>query len=60
MKLANYCHLMGLFIEQVKEWLAILILAHEINLTENRLSDKELCEDYEGLKNNFNVMIEYW
>ncbi|EBW6362401.1 transposase [Salmonella enterica subsp. enterica serovar Oranienburg] len=35
---------MGLFVEQVKEWRAISIQAHEIKLTENRRFDKELRE----------------
>lgn len=44
MGLADYCHCMGLFVGQVKEWRAISIQAHEIKLTENRRSDKELRE----------------
>lgn len=31
MKLADYCRRMGLFVEQVKEWRAISIQAHEKN-----------------------------
>ncbi|EHK6808729.1 transposase, partial [Escherichia coli] len=29
MELADYCRRMGLFVEQVKEWQAISIQAHE-------------------------------
>ncbi|MCZ5534453.1 hypothetical protein O5560_26180, partial [Escherichia coli] len=35
MELADYCRRMGLFVEQVKEWRAISIQAHEKKLTEN-------------------------
>jgi hypothetical protein len=31
MELADYCRRMGLFVEQVKEWRAISIQAHEKN-----------------------------
>ncbi|HGG6757228.1 TPA: IS3 family transposase [Salmonella enterica subsp. enterica serovar Java] len=44
MELADYCRRMGLFVEQVKEWRAISIQAHEIKSVENRRSDKELRE----------------
>lgn len=44
MELADYCRRMGLFVEQIKEWRAISIQAHEMKMTENRHADKELCE----------------
>lgn len=34
MEIADYCRRMGLFVEQVKEWRAISIQAHEKKLTE--------------------------
>ncbi|MEB7132681.1 hypothetical protein NEM60_25300, partial [Escherichia coli] len=39
MELADYCRRMGLFVEQVKEWRAISIQAHEKKLTENIRTD---------------------
>ncbi|EPT8781467.1 hypothetical protein ACVTDD_004484, partial [Escherichia coli] len=42
MELADYCRRMGLFVEQVKEWRAISIQAHEKKLTENIRTDRAL------------------
>ncbi|EFC2030159.1 transposase, partial [Escherichia coli] len=42
MELADYCRRMGLFVEQVKEWRAISIQAHEMKMAESRRADKEL------------------
>ncbi|EOC6722681.1 hypothetical protein ACI6NF_004521 [Escherichia coli] len=42
MELADYCRRMGLFVEQVKEWQAISIQAHEKKLTENIRTDRAL------------------
>lgn len=44
MELADYCRRMGLFVEQVKEWRAISIQAHEMKMAESRRADKELRE----------------
>lgn len=44
MELADYCRHMGLFVEQVKEWRAISIQAHEMKMAESRRADKELRE----------------
>lgn len=44
MELADYCRRMGVFVEQVKEWRAISIQAHEMRMTESSRSDKELRE----------------
>ena len=42
MELADYCRRTGLFVEQVKEWRAISIQAHEKKLTENIRTDRAL------------------
>ncbi|HHV8619742.1 hypothetical protein ACRWFY_13680 [Escherichia coli] len=42
MEIADYCRRMGLFVEQVKEWRAISIQAHEKKLTENIRTDRAL------------------
>jgi transposase len=42
MELADYCRRKGLFVEQVKDWRAISIQAHEIKSTENLRADKAL------------------
>ncbi|KHH87441.1 transposase [Escherichia coli] len=42
MELADYCQRMGLFVEQVKEWRAISIQAHEKKLTENIRTNRAL------------------
>lgn len=44
MELADYCRRMGLFVEQVKEWRAISIQAHEMKMAESLRADKELRE----------------
>ncbi|EMI7380136.1 transposase [Salmonella enterica] len=42
MKIADYLRRQGFFIEQLKEWRAISIKAHEMKLTENRRANQEL------------------
>ena len=42
MELADYCRRTRLFVEQVKEWRAISIQAHEKKLTENIRTDRAL------------------
>lgn len=44
MELADYCRRMGLSVEQVKDWRAISIQAHEVKLAENLRADKTLRE----------------
>ena len=44
MELADYCRRMGLFVEQVKDWRAISIQAHEVKSAENLRADKALRE----------------
>ncbi|EQB1332833.1 hypothetical protein ACYBLP_004503 [Escherichia coli] len=44
MELADYCRRMGVFVEQVREWRAISIQAHEMKMAESRRADKELRE----------------
>ncbi len=41
---------MGLFVEQVKEWVAISIQFHEMKMAESRRADKELRESNTRLR----------
>lgn len=50
MKLADYFRRMGLFVEQVKEWVAISIQFHEMKMAESRRADKELRESNTRLR----------
>ncbi|HGY9376890.1 TPA: hypothetical protein ACNTX0_005235, partial [Escherichia coli] len=64
MELADYCRRTGLFVEQVKEWRAISIQAHEKKLTENIRTDRALRDAKNKLRelegNDSNLLIVFY